>query len=296
MTSSNPRTYEFDASDADVILTPDNCEDSLVKFRVHKIILTTSSRFFDDLFTLPQKDSSKNDIPVIAMSEPASILDALLRLAYPVPDPHIETLDDLIPVLEAANKYDFLEVICNLRKMLISPRFLDPDPVRVFCIACRYDLKEEALAASRHTLRIDVLNYPLCDDLKHISAHSYHRLINLHRRRSSAAQELLKLPYDVKCPQCNGVGHCIYNAPKWWYEFLKRAKAELSARPTTSVIFTISFLAEAAVATGCMRCPGSMLESLKYLESIKKQIDALPCELEIDEEPQGEIETTPHEV
>ncbi|THV06231.1 hypothetical protein K435DRAFT_744054 [Dendrothele bispora CBS 962.96] len=278
-------TYEFNASDADAILTPDSCEDSPVKFHVHRGILSIASVFFKDLFSLPQNhsESSGSQTPVIPMSEQASTIDTLLRLAYPIPDPHIKTLDDLIPVLEAANKYDFLEVTCSLRKTLLSPRFLDVDPIRVFCIGCRYDLREEALIASRHTLRIDVLNYPLCDDLKHISAHSYHRLINLHRRRSAAAQDLLKLPYDVKCPQCNGVGHCIYNAPKWWYEFLKRAKGELTARPTSSVIFSVQFLAEAVTATGCMRCPGNMLESMKYLESMKRQIDALPCELEIED-------------
>ncbi|KAK7472425.1 hypothetical protein VKT23_000539 [Stygiomarasmius scandens] len=200
-------TYGFNAADADVILTPDSREESPVRFHVHKGILSIASVFFKDLFSLPQNESKSSgpDVPVVPMSEPASTLDVLLRLAYPIPDPHIETLDDLIPVIEAANKYDFLEVICSLRKTLLSPRFLDLDPVRVFCIACRYDLEEEALIASRHTLRIDVLNYPLCDDFKHISAHSYHRLINLHRRRSAAAQELLKLPYDVKCPQCNGI-------------------------------------------------------------------------------------------
>jgi hypothetical protein len=88
----------------------------------------------------------------------------------------------------------------------------------------------------------------------------------------------------------SGVGHCIYNAPKWWYEFLKRAKAELSARPTTSVIFGVGFLAETVMATGCMRCPGNMLESMKYLESMKKQIDDLPCELEMDEKSNVEVE------
>ena len=68
----------------------------------------------------------------------------------------------------------------------------------------------------------------------------------------------------------------MYNAPKWWYEFLKRAQKELSLRPTTDVVFGTAFLFDVVAAVGCSTCPGSFLESFKYLEDIKKQIDDLP--------------------
>lgn len=117
----------------------------------------------------------------------------------------------------------------------------------------------------------------LCDDLKQINAHTYHRLLDLHRRRATSAEALLKLPYNIKCPQCN-CGHAVYNAPKWWYEFLKRAQKELSVRPNTDVVFGASFLFDVITraAAGCSMCPVSFVESVKCLEDIKKQIDDLP--------------------
>lgn len=112
-------------------------------------------------------------------------------------------------------------------------------------------------------------------DLKHISAHTYHRLLTLHRQRATSAEALLKLPYHIKCPQCN-TGHAMYNAPKWWYEFLKKAQAELRARPNTDVVFGQKFLFDVVAGVGCDKCPGSFLEAGKYLEEIKKEIDSLP--------------------
>lgn len=50
---------------------------------------------------------------------------------------------------------------------------------------------------------------------------------------------------------------------------------ELASRPTTDVIFDISFLARASVA-GCPRCPASLLESAEFLTELKQKIDALP--------------------
>jgi hypothetical protein len=183
----------------------------------------------------------------------------------------------LAPILGAAVKYDCDAVVSVLRNILLSPDFVRIYPTRVFAIACRYDLEDEAKIASRFTLGINVLDCPISDDLKYISAFSYHRLLDLHRRRAKAAQDLLKLSEGVKCMQCNGSSYGLFMPPKWWTEFEKRAKQELSVRPTTDIIFDLAFLGETASAAGCLRCPGSMFDSYKFLQLLKKQIDDLPA-------------------
>ena len=55
------------------------------------------------------------------------------------------------------------------------------------------------------------------------------------------------------------------------------ARQELSARPTTDVIFEMRFLARAADSTGCPRCAGSVLDSYVFLEELKRKIDELPA-------------------
>ncbi|KAE9400635.1 hypothetical protein BT96DRAFT_818954 [Gymnopus androsaceus JB14] len=285
-------SHEYDPNgDADVILVSSSQSSHLkdvdddgsstcpVEFYVHSSVLSLASPLFKGMFCLLSepgcRQSSPASFPRVPLPELQHVVSLLLRFVYPLPDPEFITLDELVPILAAAVRYEFSNVISSLRRQLLSAKFMEEDPVRVFAIAARFHLDEEAKIASRHTLRISLLDHPLCDDLQQITAHTYHRLLTLHRRRATSAEALLKLPYSIKCPQCN-CGHAVYNAPKWWYEFLKRAQKELSLRPTTDVVFGTAFLFDVVAAVGCSTCPGSFLESFKYLEDIKKQIDDLP--------------------
>jgi hypothetical protein len=231
------------------------------------------------MFTLPQPPAhlAKEELhPVVPVIEPGSTVHALLRFVYPVSHPTISSLDELVTILGAAVKYDFLGAISSLRKQLISPTFLRDNPMRVFAIASRYDFEDEAQVASRYTLSIAILDCPLSDDLRFITAHSYHRLLVLHKKRSDDAQALLKIHEDVQCLQCAGPYYGAFVPPKWWKEFHRMARAELAARPATDVIFSMPFLRQAAKASGCGRCAESILESHQFLSDLKQKIDDLP--------------------
>ena len=265
----------FDAPDADVILRSD--EAPPVDFRVHWCILRAGSPFFQTMFSLPQPECTGDEsVPVLDVAEPSAILHPLLRFLYPVPDPEVPTLDGLVPLMCAAGKYDMTSVMDRLRALLVSPAFLETAPVRVFAIASRFDLEEEAKIASKHTLRVRVLDVPLSEDLRHISAYSYHRLLELHRRRGESARQALCAPEELRCMQCNGSQYNAMAPPKWWAEFAARAGEELRCRPTTDVIFSLKFLMTCAHASGCPRCSGSILESFLFLDGLKAKIDALP--------------------
>ncbi|KAI0727269.1 hypothetical protein C8Q72DRAFT_782058 [Fomitopsis betulina] len=263
----------FNFDDADVILR--SAAPHATEFLVHKSLLSAASPFFKHMFALPQKPRTTVEIPVIDVSEPSTTLDTLLRHIYPTSRPIIDTLDELTHILEAATKYDIVSVVDILRKQLVAPEFATATPTRVYAIACRFDLEEEAKVASRYTLNVNVLDCPLHDDLKHITAYAYHRLLDLHRRRAKAAQELLQLSGDVKCMQCNGAQYHAFLPPKWWVDFHERAKQELAVRPTTDLVFSMPFLAQSAHA-GCERCAGSILDSHWFLDQLKKNIDNLP--------------------
>src|ERR1700730_11888030 len=196
---NSPELYEFNAPDADIILVSTPPGETV--FRVHQCILATASPLFRDMFTLPQPPTSDDKLPQITLSESHNTIDSLLRFIYPVPKPTITSLDELAPILGAAVKYDCDAVVTVLRSILLSPDFVRKYPTRVFAIACRYDLEDEAKIASRFTLGINVLDCPISDDLKYITAYSYHRLLDLHRRGTKAAQDLLKPSEGVKCMQ-----------------------------------------------------------------------------------------------
>ena len=269
-----PTSLYFNSPDADLVLRSNTplCLD----FQVHKCVLSSASPFFRQMFTLPQSPSQSEPlIPVVDVSEPNDTLEKLLQFIYPVINPPVNTLDELVDLLEAATKYDMIVAVETLRKLLVEPRFAESWPTRVYAIASRFDLEEEAKIASRYTLSINVLDCPLSEDLKHITAFQYHRLLDLHRRRAKAAQELLRISDHIKCMLCNGTHYGVLLAPKWWKDFEERAKEELSLRPTTEVIFSMAFLARSGQA-GCERCSGSILDSYHFLEELKKRIDDLP--------------------
>jgi len=269
-------THPFTTPDADLVLR--SCAPNPANFHVHKCILAAASPFFAHMFELPQPHDEcmdKPSVPVVDVSENTRTLEALLRCVYPVPKPAIDTFEDLTAVLEAATKYDLTSAIDHLRGLLVSPRFVDKDPVRAYAIASRFELEAEARMASRATLRVRVLDTPLSDDLRHISAFAYHRLLALHSQRAAAAQELLVVPDTVKCMMCNGTHYGAFYPPRWWKDYEARARKELATCPTSDVIFSMAFLNQSAHA-GCERCAGSILDAHWFLEELRKSIDELP--------------------
>lgn len=275
-------SYQFDSPDADVIfLTTDG--DRLTEFYVHKCILAAASPFFYDMFSLPQSDndtcSKSTKLPVIPVSDTARDVDTVLRCIYPLPPPIIDSLDELSTVLGVALKYD-VEIATNtLRRLLVAPHHLKASPVRVYAIACRYELDEEAQLAAQHTLGINILDAPPCAELRYIPASAYHALLSLHRRRARAALDLLgAVPgLHLQCTDCNSSAYTVHRTPRWWGEFVRAAREEFALRPTTAVVFGMEFMFRAARASGCVRCPESLLNSWEVLEGLRAAIDALPA-------------------
>lgn len=248
-------------------------------FHVHRLLLSLASPFFDQMLSLPQPSPRElTKIPIVEVSEPPEILQLLLQFIYPIPDPTIDDdIDTLILVLHAAIKYDVLPAIESLRRQLVSENYLQQSPTRIYAIASRYELEEEAKLASKYTLGINILDAPLSEELRYISAYSYHRLLALHHSRAKAAIALLRLRDDVKCMECNGTYGAFSEGPKWWLDFRRRAAEELAVRPTTGVIFTMEFLSKSFQYVECRKCPLSLLESWSFLEDLKRQIDESPA-------------------
>ncbi|KAF9003676.1 hypothetical protein BDQ17DRAFT_1326051 [Cyathus striatus] len=90
-----------------------------IHFHVHKIILSLASPLFNDMFTLPQPSpSSPSSSPTIQLTETSSTITSFLRLVYPIPDPELVDLVDIIPILEAATKYQLEEATLLARAAL----------------------------------------------------------------------------------------------------------------------------------------------------------------------------------
>lgn len=153
--SSTKAKAPFNEPTADVIFrTSDN-----VDFYSHKIILSFSSLFFKDMFTLeqspiPHESSDAAQLPVVNISESSETWDTLLRLCYPIPDPPLPTLAIIDSILAAASKYEMDHPLQVLSKTL--RRLRKTQPLQVYAVACRWRLEgvaSEAARVVRETLR-----------------------------------------------------------------------------------------------------------------------------------------------
>ncbi|KAK0432824.1 uncharacterized protein EV420DRAFT_599905 [Desarmillaria tabescens] len=271
MLSHTQSVLEFYFTDADIILSAEDTNSQKRRFAVHKCILSAASPFFRDMFSLPQPPMAQiTGLPTIDTTEVADVLHTLLQFIYPVPNPVLPSLGKLVPVLEAARKYDVLVALTSLRKQLISHKNITKNPLRIYAIASRYDLQDEIKVAAKYTLKKNVLDCPLSDDLKHITAYDYHRLLDFHRRYVRATQDALKPPQTAAFSG----HHC---SAWWWTKYEEAAKDELAARPSTDVVFSLQFVSSCVSA--CNLCRASAYSTLPHLELAKQKMDAIPFTL-----------------
>ena len=186
MMSDSP--YAFDAPDADVILrAPLKRESTKLKdFRVHKAILSVASTFFSDMFSIPQPPQhAKGDttLPIVQVAESAEVFEIFLRLIYPIEPPVINSLQSVDNLFQLAEKYMASGVRAKLKQILLSPSFLNDDPILVYAIACRTNLHGEAKLVIPHTFKIDLVQDIPQSKFRMMTIDSYHRLLVEHSLR-----------------------------------------------------------------------------------------------------------------
>jgi len=99
-------------SEADIIIQSSDT----VKFRVHKLILASTSQLFKNMFSLPQPPNEIVDgLHVLHMSEDAELVRALITMLYPIPSEIPVTYDRTLSLLAACQKYDMLSVQSSIR-------------------------------------------------------------------------------------------------------------------------------------------------------------------------------------
>lgn len=268
----------FDDPNGDLILRSSD----EVDFRVSKNILRMASPFFRDLLSLPQPSAepqcsanSKDGLPIISASEESATLDAVLRFCHPVKSPNLPDLESIEKVLAAALKYDMEVVVENACRLLLSPCGIVENPVRVYAIACRYKLKEEARLAAKSSLSVDISKM-YATELEFISGGDLFRLTEYRQRVIQLVLPLFQIsdcqPYyllsrcgnTVSCRSCCGSSFSRgsirqIGVSAWWQGFASRARTIVRLAPTSDTIFS-SMSASEALGDGasCSECRSDM--------------------------------------
>jgi len=182
--------------DGDVILRAIQGTILTHDFRVHKLILSLASPVFKDMFTFPQppeqNHSDQPDIPIVDVSDSPQVLDTILRFIYPgVELPTFTDLSTVSALLSAADKYNVASMRPTLRGALKT--FVDVEPFRVYTVACRFGLWEEAKAAARlSTLKTIILSTDHEKDIRHISGVDLYRLLLLSESRENVGRARIR--------------------------------------------------------------------------------------------------------
>lgn len=172
----------FDAGDI-VLQSSDQ-----VRFTVYQNILSLASPVFDGMFTLGpharHKEHEKTDtgIPIVSVEEDSKTLCTFLRLLYPIRRQPLSTLTDVTEVFRVGIKYD-VDVVIDAATTAMRG-FVGVESLRVFAIACRFRLEDEARAAAGHLVQMygaQECPLPYVSEMEHVTAGSYFRLLWLIR-------------------------------------------------------------------------------------------------------------------
>ncbi|KAJ6595259.1 hypothetical protein DFH09DRAFT_974373 [Mycena vulgaris] len=171
-----------------------------VDFHVHREILKFVSVFFQDLFVVSGTPGGlqRDGKAVLSLDESSTVLYRLLCVAYPgcslehsaLP---AQSLDDLLPIHEAAQKYLFMGAKNQLENMLEAPAMLTAHAHRIFAIARDRKLPELARKAALATLNSTVCPQVLAlPELGLLTAPELQKLYNFHHLCGEAAQKIVK--------------------------------------------------------------------------------------------------------
>jgi hypothetical protein len=228
-----------------VILSSDN-----IRFHVSRSILSDASGFFHGMFSLPQSAQDEPSFSTVQFSESGYVLDQLLRVCYPVPDPSVNSVEAVGTLLSVADKYDMSGVTMWAKDRLKS--FRDEEPLHVYLLACHLGLKEEATAAAKATLKFPEPNLEEMSEVpafKYLSAPPVQALLSYHRKCrelmtwNSLTGRFEWIPYEeTYYIPFNGVTSDSYrnsimlnggriNTPPTWHQYFARARAILKTCP-----------------------------------------------------------------
>ncbi|KAI0288676.1 hypothetical protein BC826DRAFT_957949 [Russula brevipes] len=185
VTTTPPLPECLDVSDADIII---QSSDS-TNFRVHKSILVSSSQFFRDMLSLPQRPQPSNHeivdgLPVVRVLEGADLVRALVTVLYPIPPELPASHEGVLALLSAAQKYDMITVQSSIRAEVIRrglPAPIRAHALRAYAIAFRNKLSPEIGTAAHLTLDYPLTFEALGDELPQFEGSALHELVSFRK-------------------------------------------------------------------------------------------------------------------
>jgi BTB/POZ domain len=142
----------FDHPGADIVLRSQDSHD----IQVPKLYIVNSSPVLGELIRKaldpPSNTNAGESLPVVQLPESGEILHCLLTFIFPVTPRIPSTLEEIMELLSAAQKYQMGTALAHIRASVaqqnLLPTRLEP-ALRVYALAQKYGLRQEALQTAR---------------------------------------------------------------------------------------------------------------------------------------------------
>jgi len=211
MNTSSPQ-YPSDNGDL-IIQTSDG-----VLFGVHTLLLRLSSSVMNDMLVVGSGSGDRETggfarsglcgcislvhCEPVTIMEDSTVFRALLSFIYPDSIPTIFTrLTSLMPVLDAAAKYDMKAIIHSLSLQLMRGITGEPllyeDPLWVYSKVKQLDLTDLARAAANATLTIDLGKAPIRPEVANVPASWILELVKLRTKRTQWWKDECQNPIPI---------------------------------------------------------------------------------------------------
>jgi hypothetical protein len=218
-----------------------------------------SSRFFEDLLTLPQPPDSEtiNGLPVVRLPEDAELLRSLVSMLYPVRQVPPKTYDKVLYLLAACQKYDMVPVKSLIRAEVDRGSFPAPvgsEAFGAYAIACSKGLIPEMKNAARLTLDSPMTFETIGEDLRLFDGSALRELTRIRKCRRDNVVACLESFLDVQtpgpsriwvgCPDNIPLRPPLNVLPSWLEQVLSQNKDDLKMHPFTHPLATPSSIRE----------------------------------------------------
>ena len=199
-----------------------------------------SSPFFDDMFSLPQPQSSDketvDELPVVRLPEDAEVLSGLITMLYPIPSKLPDAYDKALMLLAATQKYEMVGLQSRIRLEIQSRRFptlTGPETFRSYAISSSGQLPSEAKKLARLTLEFPMTFEYLCDELPSFKGWALRDLVDFRKQCRDNIVSFFESFLKLNQPRFNIWAPCVDGR----YSFLDTSTATGSSPSWLTQLF-----------------------------------------------------------
>ncbi|KAF9800505.1 hypothetical protein IEO21_10351 [Rhodonia placenta] len=273
-----------DATNTDVIVRTSDAVD----FYVDKFILSKASAFFRVMFTLPQGPNApdqgtvETDKPVVEVTEPSAVWEQLMRVCYAATAfAPPEGIDYIWPLIEAARKYQMDGVRSVVSQALLSADALENHTMRVYTLACAYELEDVARMAARYTLRLPLhsIAYRLLEYHRECGRVASTFITDVHFLKGEWVKELWRCVFFHRgeCVSHSGTYYTsdLQPARAYLIAYMKRSADALKIRPYPPCVAEFSIMAPSIQeASSCTTCSPSVIADMaRFAKAFGEEIE-----------------------